>query len=75
MNVLIVNLTRFGDLIQTQPVISGFKQQGHVVGVVCLSNFMSATSLLDGIDCVFSFREAGCWQGLMVTGGRPSRMP
>lgn len=55
MNVLIINLTRFGDLIQTQPVISGFKSQGHQVGLVCLSNFASAASLLEGVDAVFSF--------------------
>ncbi len=55
MNILIINLTRFGDLIQTQPVISGYKSLGHRVGLVCLSNFVSAATLLDGVDVVFSF--------------------
>lgn len=64
MNVLIINLTRFGDLIQTQPVISGFKQQGHAVGLVCLSNFASAATLLDGVDRVFSFSGAELLAGL-----------
>lgn len=64
MNVLIINLTRFGDLIQTQPVISGFKSQGHRVGLVCLENFSSAARLLDGVDHVFAFPGAGLLAGL-----------
>ncbi|MEZ7195917.1 glycosyltransferase family 9 protein [Pseudodesulfovibrio karagichevae] len=64
MNVLIINLTRFGDLIQTQPVIAGFKSRGHRVGLVCLSNFASAASLLDGVDRVFAFPGAGLLSGL-----------
>ncbi|WP_319543639.1 glycosyltransferase family 9 protein [uncultured Pseudodesulfovibrio sp.] len=64
MNVLIINLTRFGDIIQTQPVISGFKSQGHLVGVVCLENFVSATTLLDGVDRVFPFPGAGLLAGV-----------
>lgn len=64
MNVLIINLTRFGDLIQTQPVISGFKSQGHHVGLVCLENFASAATLLDGVDRVFSFPGSGLLSAL-----------
>ncbi|CCH47283.1 glycosyltransferase family 9 protein [Pseudodesulfovibrio piezophilus] len=59
MNVLIINLTRFGDLIQTQPVISGYTSLGHRVALVCLSNFASAATLLDGVEKVFSFPGAG----------------
>lgn len=59
MNVLIINLTRFGDLIQTQPVVSGYKSLGHTVGLVCLKNFASAATLLDGVDAVFPFPGAG----------------
>jgi len=58
VNVLIINLTRFGDLIQTQPVISGYKSLGYRVGLVCLENFASAVSLLDGVDAVFPFPGA-----------------
>ncbi len=58
MNILIINLTRFGDLIQTQPVISGYKKLGHRIGLVCLSNFASAATLLDGVDVVFPFPGA-----------------
>lgn len=59
MNVLIINLTRFGDLIQTQPVISGFRSRGDRVGLVCLDNFASAATLLEGVDRVFPFPGAG----------------
>jgi ADP-heptose:LPS heptosyltransferase len=64
VNVLIINLTRFGDLIQTQPVIAGFKSRGHRVGLVCLANFASAAALLDGVDRVFAFPGAGMLSGL-----------
>ncbi len=52
MNVLIINLTRFGDLLQMQPLILGLKSQGHTVGLVCLENFAAATVLLRGLDFV-----------------------
>ena len=29
MKILVVNLTRFGDLLQSQPIISGLADQGH----------------------------------------------
>ncbi|BDQ33020.1 glycosyltransferase family 9 protein [Pseudodesulfovibrio portus] len=64
MNVLIINLTRFGDLIQTQPVISGFKSRGDRVGLVCLENFASAATLLEGVDRVFPFPGAGLLSAL-----------
>lgn len=52
MNILVINLTRFGDLLQTQPVIHALKAQGHQVGLICLKNFAPATELLDGLDFV-----------------------
>jgi ADP-heptose:LPS heptosyltransferase len=64
VNVLILNLTRFGDLIQTQPVISGYAALGHRVGLVCLANFASAATLLHGVDAVFPFPGAGLLAGL-----------
>jgi len=53
VNTLIINLTRFGDLLQTQPVISGFARAGHRVGLVCLDNFAPATALLEDVDAVY----------------------
>jgi ADP-heptose:LPS heptosyltransferase len=64
VNVLIINLTRFGDLIQTQPVITGFKSRGCRVGLVCLANFAQAATLLHGVDRVFAFPGAGLLAGL-----------
>lgn len=59
MNVLIINLTRFGDLIQTQPVISGYRSLGCRVGLVCLENFAGAATLLEGVDALYPFPGAG----------------
>ncbi|MBU1002728.1 MAG: glycosyltransferase family 9 protein [Proteobacteria bacterium] len=53
MRILVINLTRFGDLLQTQPVISGLKAQGHEIGLMCLENFASAVSLMRDVDQVF----------------------
>lgn len=50
---LVINLTRFGDLLQTQPVISGLKARGDTVGLVCLQNFAPAAGLLRDVDAVF----------------------
>lgn len=52
MNILVINLTRFGDLLQTQPVIHALKAQGHQVGLICLKNFAAAAELLEGLDFV-----------------------
>lgn len=52
MNILVINLTRFGDLLQSQPVFHELKAQGHSVGLVCLNSFASATDLLNDVDYV-----------------------
>jgi hypothetical protein len=52
MNTLVLNLTRFGDLLQTQPVVSGLKDQGRSVSLICLDNFVGATQFLQGISQV-----------------------
>lgn len=53
MRILIINLTRFGDLLQSQPVVSELTSSGHSVGVVCLDNFSGAAQLLAGVDAMF----------------------
>lgn len=50
MNILVINLTRFGDLLQTQAVLHGLKSEGHRVGLLCLENFAPAAALLDSVD-------------------------
>lgn len=52
MNILVINLTRFGDLLQTQPLFHALKAQGHRVGLLCLKNFAPATALLQDVDYV-----------------------
>lgn len=58
MRTLIINLTRFGDLLQTQPVISDFKSRGDEVALLCLDNFASAAGLLRDVDRVLPLAGA-----------------
>ena len=58
MRTLVINLTRFGDLLQTQPALSGLAAQGHEVGLVCLGNFAEAAGLLRDVDRVLPFPAA-----------------
>ena len=74
MSTLIINLTRFGDLLQSQAVMHGLQQQGHEVGLICLQNFAPAASLLDGVAHVaplpgsrlLAELDAG-WPGAVLT--------
>lgn len=50
VDVLIVNLTRFGDLLQSQAVIDDLNGAGHRVGLVCLDNFAGALPLLRNVE-------------------------
>ena len=59
MRTLVVNLTRFGDLLQTQPVFSALRQGGAEVGLVCLENFAPAAALVRGVKRVFPVPGAG----------------
>ncbi|WP_245560871.1 glycosyltransferase family 9 protein [Desulfovibrio aminophilus] len=58
VNVLVLSLTRFGDLLQTQPVFSGLKASGCRTGLVCLENFSQAAGLLRDLDHVAPLRGA-----------------
>ncbi|WP_320172540.1 glycosyltransferase family 9 protein [Maridesulfovibrio sp.] len=53
MKALVINLTRFGDLLQTQPVISALAAEGYETAMVCLKNFASTTGLMRDINEVF----------------------
>lgn len=52
MHAIIINLSRFGDLLQTQPVITALHQQGYQVGLICLSSFIDTTSCLSHLTYV-----------------------
>ena len=56
MNVLVLNLTRLGDLLQSQHAISGLAAGGHRVGLVCLDNFAPAAELMRDVDALFALR-------------------
>lgn len=58
MNVLVLNLTRLGDLLQSQATVSGLAAKGHRVALVCLENFAPAAALMRDVSAVFSLRGA-----------------
>ncbi|WP_297050008.1 glycosyltransferase family 9 protein [uncultured Desulfovibrio sp.] len=70
VDVLVCNLTRFGDLLQSQPLMSDLHAGGRSVGLLCLENFAPATPLLRHVDQVWTFPGArfmaeldSSWQG------------
>lgn len=52
MRTLVINLTRFGDLLQTQPVFSGLRARGRSAELACLDTFQGAAALLRDVDQV-----------------------
>ena len=70
MNVLLLNLTRFGDLLQSQAAIIDLVRQGHRVGLVCLESFSGAVPLLDGVAHVASLPGALFLSGLDAAAGK-----
>lgn len=52
MSMLFLNLTRFGDLLQTQPAISACAAKGDKAGLLCLDNFAPAAQLLRDLDYI-----------------------
>lgn len=58
MRILLINLTRLGDLLQMQPLIHTLHTQGHCVDIVCLENFQEAAYMLQGIQEVLPFRSS-----------------
>ena len=59
MNIVLINLTRFGDLLQSQAAIADLAARGHRVAVVCLENFAGAASLLHGVMHISALPSAG----------------
>ena len=64
VDVLVLNLTRFGDLLQSQPLLSALSGAGHRVGLLCLENFAAATPLLRHVDRVWTLPGARLMAGL-----------
>ncbi len=67
VNILIVNLTRFGDILQMQAAITDLAGQGKSIGVVCLDNFIGAVALLRGVSYVAGLPGAGFLADLQST--------
>jgi ADP-heptose:LPS heptosyltransferase len=64
MRILVENLTRLGDLLQSQPALAGLAAEGHEIAVVCLENFAEAALLLPEAGRVFPLPGAGLLAGL-----------
>ncbi|SMF19037.1 glycosyltransferase family 9 protein [Desulfovibrio gilichinskyi] len=58
MKALVINLTRFGDLLQTQPVVSGLVQNGYETSIMCLENFAGTTDLMRDVSLTFALPGA-----------------
>ncbi len=58
MDILVMNLTRLGDLLQSQPAIAGLAARGHAIHLACLENFAPAAELMQGIASVRPFPGA-----------------
>ena len=64
VDVLVCNLTRFGDLLQSAPVMADLAAAGRSVGLLCLENFASAAPLLRHVDEVWTLPGARLMAGL-----------
>ncbi|MGE4552354.1 MAG: glycosyltransferase family 9 protein, partial [Desulfovibrionaceae bacterium] len=70
MRTLLINMTRFGDLVQSQAALAGLAREG-AVAVACLDNFAAAAGLLDGAEAVLPLPGAGLLAD--VQDSRPGR--
>lgn len=64
MNIVVQNLTRFGDLLQSQPTLAELAGEGHGVSVACLENFAAAAGLLPEATNIFPLPGARFLAGL-----------
>ncbi len=64
IDVLVCNLTRFGDLLQSQQVMDDLHRGGLKTGLVCLENFEPATRLLKNVDRVWALPGAALMAGV-----------
>lgn len=59
MSALVVNLTRFGDLLQSQPAITALAKAHGGVELVCVENFAGTAALLQGVTRVHALPGSG----------------
>ena len=56
MNILVMNLTRFGDLLQTAAAVRALAEGGggkNKIGIICLENFTAGAELLPEVTDIF----------------------
>lgn len=58
LDCLVINLTRFGDLLQSQPLLHDLASQGYSTGLICLENFAGTLPLLRHVDAHYSLAGA-----------------
>ncbi|MBQ7739427.1 MAG: glycosyltransferase family 9 protein, partial [Desulfovibrionaceae bacterium] len=58
LDCLVINLTRFGDLIQSQPLFHDLKNHGFTTGLLCLENFVKTIPLLKNIEQSWTLKGA-----------------
>ncbi|MDR2055736.1 MAG: glycosyltransferase family 9 protein [Desulfovibrio sp.] len=68
-HVLLLNLTRLGDMLQSQPLIQDLHDSGHKTSLVCLENFAPALTLMRHVENSWALPGAklladtrSCWQ-------------
>ena len=77
MNILCINLTRFGDLLQSAAALRSLARgDANRVGLVCLDNFVGGAELLPGVDAVYPFAAGKVMakmhgQGIELDGKKP----
>lgn len=64
MRLLVLNFTRLGDLLQSQPALAELAEAGHTVALACLENFAEAATLLPGASRIFPLPGAKLLAGL-----------
>ena len=64
MRLLVQNLTRLGDLLQSQPALAELAAAGHTIALACLENFAGAARLLPEVGQVFPLPGAQLLAGL-----------
>ncbi|MBQ9537451.1 MAG: glycosyltransferase family 9 protein [Desulfovibrionaceae bacterium] len=58
LDCLVINLTRFGDLLQSQPLLHALHAQGLHTGLLCLRNFADTIPLLNHVEASWTLRGA-----------------
>lgn len=67
MHYTIINLTRFGDLLQTACTISALKKSGkHKISLICLAQFKEVTKFIPYLDHVYTLSGASLLNNLHI---------